>query len=670
MTPPQPSGESADPAASWLALLLADADGDALEEFRRREAGRAGDEAERAAVAAEALRAERLRSLLRERRQRAGELAALNDLALRLSGTRELGALLQDTVEQARRLLDVDVAYLALVGPDGAMTIEVTDGSTGPQLRGVVLLPDSGLAGRVMARGEPVQSPDYLADVGLAHVADVDEVARAEGLRTILGAPLRLRGEAIGVLMVAQRAVRTFTGGETSLLSSLASFAAVAIANARLIEEQRRAATGLADLNDRLRRHVDHMDRAIALHDRLLRAALRGGGVGEVVAGLSGVLEAPVTFLDARDRPVVSARDGRALDGGEALRGEEVAGRPPSQVFRRPGDRVTRFDADLVTVPVASADSYFGALQVRLGQDGPEPPEGRVRLLERGALTLALVASAGRAVADAERRNASEVLEQLATRRVTDTAAFARRARPAGLDVTAPHTVAVLDPPEEAAGRVRERLAELAEAHGGLVGQVLGRTVAVLAAPPDTVRACVLPTGVTAGLDGPATGAAALADAYDSARACLDVLRALDRDGGCASPAELGPYRLLLSTAGRADARRYVAAAVGPLLAHDTERGTELAPTADAFLSGGRRHAATANALRIHPNTLYQRLDRIAGLLGADWREGDRALEVQLALRLHRLAHEVAEGGPGEGPGKSSEAGAGAGRPDGTGPGG
>jgi DNA-binding PucR family transcriptional regulator len=41
--------------------------------------------------------------------------------------------------------------------------------------------------------------------------------------------------------------------------------------------------------------------------------------------------------------------------------------------------------------------------------------------------------------------------------------------------------------------------------------------------------------------------------------------------------------------------------------------------------------------LHVHVNTVVQRLDRIAGLLGADWQQPDRALEIQLALRLHSL---------------------------------
>jgi DNA-binding PucR family transcriptional regulator len=39
----------------------------------------------------------------------------------------------------------------------------------------------------------------------------------------------------------------------------------------------------------------------------------------------------------------------------------------------------------------------------------------------------------------------------------------------------------------------------------------------------------------------------------------------------------------------------------------------------------------------VHVNTVAQRLERIGSLLGADWQTPDRALELQLALRLRKL---------------------------------
>lgn len=41
--------------------------------------------------------------------------------------------------------------------------------------------------------------------------------------------------------------------------------------------------------------------------------------------------------------------------------------------------------------------------------------------------------------------------------------------------------------------------------------------------------------------------------------------------------------------------------------------------------------------LHIHANTLYARLERISELLGPTWRDPDRLLEIQLALRVRGL---------------------------------
>ncbi|MEV5829368.1 GAF domain-containing protein [Spirillospora sp. NPDC052242] len=576
------------------------------------------------------------------------ELQALYDLALRLSGVHDLDALLQDVVAQARRLLDVDIAYLALLGDDGALTIEVTDGSLGPRLRGVRLAPRVGVAGRVVERGEPVRSADYLADRDLLHSDAVDRVAREEGLRTIVGVPLRLRGRVIGVLMIAQRSVREFAGREMTFLTSLASFAAVAIDNARLITEHRRAAAELTAANDELRRHVDGAERAARMHGRMLGIALRGGGAEEVVLAVSAEFPGTVLLVDDRDRPRVAA------SGGAVRPAAPPAGESPAAAFA--AERRTRRAGRTVTVPVASAHSYFGALQVT-----PDVPlhDQDVRVLERAAMTLALVLVAEQAVGEAERRTAADLVERLVAGRIGDEAAFARRARPLGLDLRAAHRVLAVETADDA--RVLARLGELVREHGGIAARLRGRLVAFVRADgtddaddaegagdagDGVLRAFAATIDGTCGLGGPAAGAADLAAAHADASACVTVLKSLAREGACAAPSDLGPYRYLLSASGRADADRFVRATVGPLLDHDERRGGDLARTADAFLSGGRHHTGTAAALHIHANTLYQRLDRITALLGDGWRQGDRALDVQLALRLHRLAADLCKEPP------------------------
>jgi sugar diacid utilization regulator len=298
----------------------------------------------------------------------------------------------------------------------------------------------------------------------------------------------------------------------------------------------------------------------------------------------------------------------------------------------------------VTTVPVASADSYFGALQVAT-DDGLDDVSRR--LLERSAMTIALVVASERAVSDAERRTSADVLEQLLTRRIEDLPGFTRRARSLGLDIAAPHVVAVAEVATNRGLQVLVDLERHAHASGGLAARLGGRVVAVLRADDlDSTRTAVaaLVPGTTIGLAGPVSGPDAMKQSYDDAAACASVLIALGRAGECAAPDDLGPYRFLLARAGRHDVHRFVERTIGPIVTHDENRSAELVKTADVYLATGRQHAAASAELNIHPNTLYQRLQRISTLLGDDWRVGDRALDVQLSLRLHRLLSTPAAG--------------------------
>jgi DNA-binding PucR family transcriptional regulator len=75
---------------------------------------------------------------------------------------------------------------------------------------------------------------------------------------------------------------------------------------------------------------------------------------------------------------------------------------------------------------------------------------------------------------------------------------------------------------------------------------------------------------------------------------------------------------------------------------YDARRGTDLVRTLDAYFASGMSPARTKDELHVHVNTVAQRLERVGRLLGSDWQSPSRALEVQLALRLHRLASAVA----------------------------
>jgi len=113
----------------------------------------------------------------------------------------------------------------------------------------------------------------------------------------------------------------------------------------------------------------------------------------------------------------------------------------------------------------------------------------------------------------------------------------------------------------------------------------------------------------------------------------LDNLTALD-GAMCAALVDSSTGMLL----GEAGTGAFVERTIGPLLDYDRRRGTDLVGTLEAYFAAGGHLAKTKAALNVHVNTVSQRLDRVAAVLGRDWNSPARSLEVQLALRVHRLS--------------------------------
>ena len=94
------------------------------------------------------------------------------------------------------------------------------------------------LTGRVALTKQPVHIRDAAAD------ADYNfPVVKLAPVRTLLGAPVLIEDELVGVMQVGRRDVRPFDDGEIELIATFANQCAIAIGNARLFEtvERQRA---------------------------------------------------------------------------------------------------------------------------------------------------------------------------------------------------------------------------------------------------------------------------------------------------------------------------------------------------------------------------------------------------------------------------------------------
>ncbi|MEO3793532.1 GAF domain-containing protein [Nonomuraea sp. B10E15] len=571
----------------------------------------------------------KVRDLLKRRARREAELSALYDTAGDLAALRDLDAVLEAIVHRARQLLATDIAYMTLHDPDrGDTYMRVTDGSISAKFRALRLAMGSGLGGLVAQTAVPYSTADYFADARFRHKDDIDEAVTEEGLVAILGVPLRLGQRVIGVLMAANRSARPFHQEEVSLLASLAAHAAVAIDNARLLQETRNALEELSQAHRTARAHGEAVERAALAHDRMTSLVLRGGGIEDVAAVVTDVLGGSLAVLDDL---------GRALTGDVGELDQEVF--EAAQASRALGRTVRRGDLLIASVDVGGEPLCTLVLR---SDDADE------RILERAALVCALLLLFRRSVAEAEGRVRGELLDDLIAR--PGSPGLADRAHRLGVDLGAPHVVVVA----KHAGQ-RERAAFWASSqatmrHGLAAGR--GDEVVLLLPGADAGGAAQrVAAELSASLQSPATagasampgegreppGAQHVARAYQEARRCAEALIALGRAGDGASAAELGFVGLLVGD-GR-DVRGFVDSTLGAVIEYDTRRGTALVDTLSSYFGSGGSPSRTAEAMHIHVNTVTQRLDRVGKLLGEGWMEPGRALEIQLALRLHRLGH-------------------------------
>ena len=95
--------------------------------------------------------------------------------------------------------------------------------------------------------------------------------------------------------------------------------------------------------------------------------------------------------------------------------------------------------------------------------------------------------------------------------------------------------------------------------------------------------------------------------------------------------------RLLWGLRRTPELRRFVDRTLRPLLEHDATRNTTLLPTLEAFLQCGGHKTETARALYIERQSVYHRLSRIEGLLGASLDDEATRLGLHLAIRARYL---------------------------------
>lgn len=300
-------------------------------------------------------------------------------------------------------------------------------------------------------------------------------------------------------------------------------------------------------------------------------------------------------------------------------------------------------------------------------------PDGDFTDVDRSVLQRAAEACAFELLrSPSHRREESPAIETLLTEllagRYGSETAVLGRARYLGLAIEQPHLVVAVDPadPARRSARHRDEAARLLslELRGRLGEALLVRgleaavvLLAPLAEPLATERERVRRVlvelvrrlnarlgdddALAVGIGGLHPGLAGYARAFQEAHYALRV----GPIAGMDAPVDftgMGFYRLLFPLHHHDELRSFRDEVLGPLLAYDRRRNSEMIDTLEAYFASGCNVVEAADRLHVHRNSLAYRLRRVAEITGHDLHAQEHLFLLQLALKVHRVLEAVA----------------------------
>jgi sugar diacid utilization regulator len=579
--------------------------------------------------------------LVHRERRRSSELTRLQATAKRIAASLELDEVLSCIVDDAAALFGAGSGEMVLLDAPRRKLRVVAVSNLPGDLIGFEFNFGEGLSSHAILEQRPLHVPDYQQ---YEHrLADVSE---RFAYRSILCAPLLLRGEAIGALNVHfTSANRRFRTSDMDLIAAFADHAAIAIDHARRFENEVRLADELAAANEQL-------SRSLTVQSRLTEQVVLGKGLSGITEELAALLDRPVAIQDHLWRPVAGAAPGGG-DGWTSL----VVARPRGGRTAERGSTHETEAAGRSIVPIQLGEDTAGYLILPGEQEHLAAIDRAV--VEIAVSGVALEFAKLRAASEVEQRLQGEAAIDLITGSFTSADTVSARAARLGYDLDEPRDLFVLqvdpdgppspeqdqpDPRRRMADAVREALAR--RAPGSMI-VTHGESLVVLASaingtPPERLAASLqqLASSRAPGASiSVAIGDSCLQpDDYPAsfrlALDALDLMRKLGRRGEIVGSRQLGSYRLIMKSSSRDELEGFAARTLGPIVEHDRRTSGELVATLRAYVEEGFVQRRAAERLVVHVNTVVYRLRRISELLGVDLADPAVTFDLSLALRI------------------------------------
>ena len=585
-------------------------------------------------------------------------------LPLEILSMRDVDQLLLSSVNAALQIVEADMAGVFLL-EEGELVMRSCVGHRTAQTAHLRMHKGQGLAGQVLATGQPCAVDDYFASALITH--DFDTLAEKEGAYAALAAPLAINGDIIGVLEVWARRRSVFGESHERRIVEVAKFVGIAINNAREFERQQEDVRELSEARFTLQDQLSAIQGARSFQQTLGRLLLEGAGLSAIVRLTSTELEATTVVL-SNEFDVLDAYP--PIEQGDEVRAEVAALAQRSDSGLADLDIQKVEERWVVLQRISAGDDQLGWLYMTMDYD----PDMTVELaIGESFLHIALCQVMQRTADYVRSTEREEILWDLIEGSPASRLMAVDRSRWLRPQLAQPQRVLrgrLWDPEVEFAGeagealrsgRARHRL--LARLRDFMVAEGAGELVALrgnelAAIVPFTllpkVRRLVDDIGAIVcdsipdvepvwGVSGICQRPLSLDRASREAATALRAAEKL-KAGTVASYDELGVVRLFVASQGDDSIRDFVSQMLGDIIDYDERKDGRLLETLRVYFESNCSQQDAAEKLFVHHKTVRYRLTRIEELSGLDLSKHEDRINLDLALKVHSVMDVLAAG--------------------------
>ena len=572
----------------------------------------------------------------------------LIETAQDLSSTLSTEKLFEKIVSRARTIANANIAWLTMLDEETHVFRNIaTEGNLSPGTAQLTASPDIGLVGRIINSQDFFTTADYLGDTRFKHSLALDQQFSLEKIVSLAGFPVVSKNRVEGVLFIADRYSRQYSGREISILGSFAEHVGVALRNARSFTQLEQALDTMDRDRRSLEEHLQRVSDTERTHDDMMSLLARGADLHTFMQRMADQVSGSICYLDQS----YSIRDAYTHPDYSGTLAEQIRNRAFDQA--RLLSTITRSrESGRAEVLEETGDERSLVLALHGGTSRRDclilshmgtVDKMQLRNLERSTVALSI------AKLWAERRQTEQLIASSTLLR---------------------HVVLSSSPDKQTISSVRERLSLGAEEEVGMV--VVGISKIRQTAQTDLVRRCANRLNLLIDLIdddyvgiGPPAEVASLTAALAKTPGNANIggivstpYKQLDQSAATYSRLSrsmrtvqrIAPLRRFLNEDEiglmsrifeYSDPERIAAmvdTTLAPIAARDPRNRSNLKRTLLAYFDNQFSLRQTADQLGIHVNTVRQRLETLREITGGWDNDPVSALELHVMLRLDALS--------------------------------